>query len=231
MLLAAFGLFGLCLRRYRTAAVFCALGGLWITLCAMPAFAGLLKLGLENQYPRYEAATYPTADAIVVLGGGDSPSFGASSHVGTGTSSVQATRAGLGLELYRESKAPIVLLSGGDGEAVDMAHQLEQQGVLAQSLKVESTSVNTYQNALYSAAILRHEGRNRILLVTSSWTMSRAAACFRRQGLEVIPAPAFDRENTRRALSWQPQRASLAQSGRWLHEYIGLLVYKLRGWA
>ena len=229
LLLIVIGLIGFCLRRYRTGAVFCALGVLWVTLCATPAFADLLQRGLENQSPQQEAASYPTADAIVVLGGGDPLPVGDDPN--DAAPSVQATRAGFGLELFRQAKAPIVLLSGGDGEALDMAHQLEQQGVPAPSLQVEPGSATTHQNALYSAAILKREGRYRILLVTSSWSMPRAAACFRREGLQVIPAPTLDREITRSGFSWRPQRASLRQSARFLHEYLGLLAYKLRGWA
>ncbi|MHB8474356.1 MAG: YdcF family protein [Gammaproteobacteria bacterium] len=230
LLLIGIGLFGLCLRRYRTGAAFCALGVVWITLCATPAFAGLLKRGLENRYPQHEAASYPTADAIVVLGGGDP--LPVSDDPDDVAPSVQATRAGFGLELFRQAKAPIVLLSGGDGEAIDMAHALERLGVPAASVEVESSSATTHQNALYSAAILKREGRYRILLVTSSWSMRRAAACFKREGLEVIPAPALDRRPIpHAATSWRPQRASLRQSARFLHEYLGLLVYELRGWA
>ncbi|MHB8494511.1 MAG: YdcF family protein [Casimicrobiaceae bacterium] len=229
-LLVVLGLFGLCLRRYRTGAAFCALGVVWITLCATPAFAGLLQRGLENRYPQHEAACYPTADAIVVLGGGDP--LPVSDDQDNAAPSVQATRAGFGLELFRQAKAPIVLLFGGDGEALDMAHQLEQQGVPTPSLQVEPGSATTHQNALYSAAILKREARYRILLVTSSWSMLRAAACFKREGLEVVPAPALDRKPVpHAATSSRPQRASLHQSARFLHEYLGLLAYKLRGWT
>ena len=73
MILIAIGLLCLCFRRYRTGATFGILGVLWIVLCATPAFAGLLRRGLVDPYPAHQAFEYPSADAIVVLGGGDPP--------------------------------------------------------------------------------------------------------------------------------------------------------------
>ena len=230
-LLVVIGLVFLCFKRYRAAGISCALGVLWVVACATPRFVGLLQHGLEYAYPRIDATQYPTADAIVVLGGGDPLEW---SHPGDPKlQDLRVTRPGFGLELFRNARAPIILLSGGgSGEAIEMAGHLEQLGVPASALRVESRSLTTHENALYSAVILKREGRRRILLVTSSWAMPRAAASFRRQGIEVIPAPSFDRASIpSTTTAWLPQRALLWQSGRFLHEYLGMLFYQLRGWA
>lgn len=229
-LLLALGLLLLGFRQYRAGVLAALLGAAWVTVCATPAFARMLQQGLENQSPRAEADDHPAADAIVVLGGGDPLpcclDAGASPH------SLKTTRTGFGLLLFRRARAPIVLLSGGAGEALEMADGLARLGVPARSLRMESRSTTTYENARYSAAMLKHEGRQRILLVTSVWAMPRAAAAFRRQGLEVFPAPSFDSVPMPTATAaWRPQRASLRQSGRFLHEYFGLWYYQLRGWA
>jgi uncharacterized SAM-binding protein YcdF (DUF218 family) len=230
-LLIGIGLVFLCFRHYRTGAITCALGIAWVVLCATPSFVRLLQHGLESGYSRIDAAQYPTADAIVVLGGGDPLRL---SHPGNTTlQDLSMTRPGFGLALFRHERAPILLLSGGgSGEAVEMAGQLAKFGVPRSAMRVEYKSLTTHENALYSAAILKPEGRQRILLVTSAWAMPRAAASFRRQGLDVIPAPSFDRSTTSPTnVGWLPRRALLWQSGRFLHEYLGLLFYKLRGWA
>jgi uncharacterized SAM-binding protein YcdF (DUF218 family) len=226
--LTAVGAVWLCFRRYRTAAAFFTASVLWLALCATPAFAAWLQRGLESQYPPRAASSYPAADAIVVLGGGELPHVGESS--GNQASTARETRAGLGLELFRQGHAPIILLSGGDHEAKQMAHLLEQQHVPAAARRIEDVSRDTHQNALYSAALLKREKRQRILLVTSSWHMPRAAASFKRQGLVVIPAPTSEPPSPA-AASWLPSRAALRQSARWLREYFGLWIYKLRGWA
>lgn len=226
-LLIVIGLLFLCFRHYRTGLVSCTLGVLWVVLCATPSFVGLMQHGLERGYPRIDAAQYPTADAIVVLGGGDPLRLLDAQGRAV---DLEVTRPGFGLALFRDGRAPIVLLSGGgSGEAMEMAGHLKQLGVPASALRVESQSLTTHENALYSAAILKREGRHRILLVTSAWAMPRAAASFRRQGIDVIPAPSFDASHT--PPTWPRWRLSLWQSGRFLHEYVGLLFYKLRGWA
>lgn len=225
--LIAIGLLLLCFRHYRSGVISCALGILWVVLCATPGFVGLLQHGLESAYPRIDAAQYPTADAIVVLGGGDPLRF---NRINGKPVDLGDTRPGFGLALFRDGRAPIVLLSGGgSGEAIEMAGHFKQLGVPASAMRVEARSLTTHENALYSAVILKREGRHRILLVTSSWAMRRAAASFRHQGIDVIPAPSFDRSPS--PSTWPHWRESLWRSGRFLHEYLGLLYYKLRGWA
>ena len=224
-MLVACGLLCLSLRRYRVAAAFGLLGISWIILCATPAFAEWLRAGLVNSHPIRPASEYPTADAIVVLGGGDPPDFG------LGTGKEQTNRTGFALELYHTTRAPVILLSGGAGEAAEMAQALEQQGVPPSALRTEPDSVTTYQNATYSAQILKREQLHRILLVDSIVPMRRAAGCFEQQGLEVIAAPIFDSYGAPvSGPRWRPQRTALFQSRRYLHEYLGMLFYKLRSW-
>ncbi len=121
-MLLAVGLVCIFLRHYRLATVLGVLGVSWIILCATPGFAGFLRRGLENSYPLRQAHDYPAVDAIVVLGGGDPPDF---DHA---NDKARNTRAGFALELYREARAPLILVSGGAGEANEMVQQLEQQG-------------------------------------------------------------------------------------------------------
>lgn len=228
--LAGAGLLCLSLRRYRIGSALVLLGVVWLALCATPAFAGWLQRGLERANPPHAAASYPHADAIVVLGGGAVPSFG--NGWDDDLAEVQGTRTGFGLELYRAGRAPIMFLTGGEREAVQMAQRLLLQGVPASALLTENASMTTYQNALYSAPLLRQHHLQRLLLVTSAMHMPRAAATFRHQGFTVIPAPAADAPvRARKDSVWLPQHGALRQSGRCLREYIGLWVYRLRGWA
>jgi uncharacterized SAM-binding protein YcdF (DUF218 family) len=228
--LAGLGLAGLSLHRYRTAVALFSMAALWLGLCATPAFAAWLQHGLEDQYPQRTASAYPTADAIVVLGGAPYPH--AEADWTNDSPSVLKSRLGFGFQLYMHARAPVILLSGGGGDAVAMAHQLARQGISPSAMRLETRSRDTHENAAFSAAILKREGRRHILLVTSSMHMPRAAASFRRQGLQVIPAPALDLSAPAKQAPtrWRPQ-AVLLRSARSLREYLGLLYYKLRGWA
>lgn len=219
------------LRRYRTAAAWAAAAALWAWISCTPAFAAWLQRGLVNQNPPKVASSYPNTDAIVVLGGGAVPDSEIDwSYDGN---RFQATRLGFGLELYRNRRAPIILLSGGKGEAKRMAEALRQQGVPANALRTEGASTNTHDNALYSAIILKREKRLGILLVTSVLHMPRAAAVFRQQGLTVIASPALGNglQPVRMRENWRPQTSAMNLSKRCLREYFGLWYYELRGWA
>lgn len=221
----------LCFRRYRTAAALFAGGVLWLTLCATPVFAGWLRWGLEKQYPALPASSYPNADLIIVLGGGKLPNLGNNER--SQANPALDTRIGFGLELIRKKRARAILVSGGRAEALKMAHLLEEQGVPAQEILVEDVSLNTHENALYSANMLNRAACARILLVTSPIHMRRALASYQRQGLCVIPAPAIvpDTSNQSQNKSWLPNPITLVRTGRYLREYFGLWAYRLLGWA
>jgi uncharacterized SAM-binding protein YcdF (DUF218 family) len=230
-LLLLLGTLWLLVRRVRVAAVLLLAGVLWLGLCSTPAFALWLQRGLTGQYPVAVAEDYPRADAIVVLGGGMVPR--PDTDWDSELADTEATRVGFGLQLFRAGRAGRLLLSGGRRAALHMEQSLRAQGVPEQAMLTESASDTTHQNALYSAAILERHGWRRILLVTSPLHMPRAAAAFRRQGLTVIPAPSIGHDRPGRPLqsSWRPQRRALLLSSRCLHEYFGLWIYQLRGWA
>lgn len=229
-MLAFLGAPFLCCRRYFIAIGLLAAATFWIGLCSTPAFATWLLRGLEHPYAQITAASYPRVDAIVVLGGGKLPQPGVA--WGTANTDVRITRLGFGLQLLRSSRASVMLVSGDD-QALQMAQKLREQGVPASVLITEAASSNTYENALYSALILKQRKLQRILLVTSRIHMSRAQASFERQGLTVIPAPAPDPFSAPRhpGYSWWPGRAALRVSAACLREYMGLWGYRLRGWA
>jgi len=228
-ILVAVGLLLLCRRRYRSALVVSAIGVCWLWLCATPVMALHLRDTLEQHYPPRAASTYPKADAIVILGGGAlSPS---SSDQDSDDAYSLATRIGFGLQLFRDARADMVLLSGSD-QAQRMARGLLWQGVPVNALQTECTSTNTHENAEFSAAMLKRAKRSRILLVTSGFHMPRAAAAFANQGLEVIPAPAYDPAYPGwQAHPWWPRRSALRLSGRCLREFAGIWWYRLRGWS
>lgn len=212
-------------------------GNRWVALS--------LVRSLEWQY--LAPAEIPTVDAIVLLGGGTEAQEAPSPMVGINSAGDRVLYA---VELYRQGKAPYLLASGGmmdwssaeNSPATDMLALLEWSGVPQEALWLQPRSRNTYEDALYSAEILRQKGARRILLVTSASHMPRAYRLFRAQGLEVIPAPTdfqvtyaewqslFDPDPRVQLLGLLPSAGNLATTSNMLKEYIGLLVYDLRGW-
>jgi uncharacterized SAM-binding protein YcdF (DUF218 family) len=91
--------------------------------------------------------------------------------------------------------------------------------------------MNTMQNAMYSARILRKSGVNKVYLVTHAVHMRRAVWAFRHQGLAVTPAPTvygMYRLNEVRTPWFIPAMQALVWSRRALYEHLGMLWYELR---
>ncbi|HXF63551.1 MAG TPA: YdcF family protein [Caldilineaceae bacterium] len=207
--------------------------------------AHLLVRSLEWRY--LPAGELPQAEAIVLLGGGTRPALPprpASEMNEAGDRMVYAA------QLYQAGKAPLVVVSGGFieflgstvPEAEAMQQLLERLGVPGEAILQEDRSRNTYENAVFVRELLDERGIRRILLVTSALHMPRSVSIFERQGFEVIPAPAdflvtwtpegqgADVGVGGRLLALLPSAESLELSTRALKEYIGTVVYRLRGW-
>ncbi|NJN47837.1 MAG: YdcF family protein [Candidatus Competibacteraceae bacterium] len=233
------GLFFL-LRRQRLGS-FCLTVSLgWLWLCAMPAFSDFLRAPLERLYPPVAIADLPNADAIVILGGGmqaAAPPHRLTFDLGPG-----ADRIWYGAQLYKAGKADQILATGGglpwfgsgQPEAPAIVQFLADLGVPEQVVLLETASMNTYQNALYSKPLLQTKGWHSVLLVTSALHMPRALATFRAQGIQAQPAPT-DFEVVpvaqKTALRWLPDAGALDSTTRALREYLGLLAYRMLKWS
>ena len=99
---------------------------------------------------------------------------------------------------------------------------------------VETGSQNTRENAEFSKSLLAAKGAKRLLLVTSAFHMPRAVPCFRKLGMQVTPVPTDYQsgwEHPEPPLGWLPDAEHLFRSKFALKEWLGLIVYRLRGWA
>jgi uncharacterized SAM-binding protein YcdF (DUF218 family) len=201
--------------------------------------ARALMRPLEDQ-SRDSGLDVPSAQAIVVLGGAIRMPSGIHHSAGLIDSSDRLLAA---YRLYRGGKAPLIFCSGGNNpmsgqsgktaEAVRMARLLEEWNVPSAAIQVEGESINTRENAIRSYQALAPRGIRRILLVTSAFHMPRAAGAFRKVGFEVIAAPADFHagwEEPDILSRWLPRADNLVYSETALHEWLGLAIYRLRGW-
>ena len=148
---------------------------------------------LEQKYSPPVQVEELGADVIVMLGGGairDSKDVD-----GEGTLCASpANRLLTAVRLQKKLDLPI-LLSGGQvysdsgSEAIISGRILQSLEVPENKILLETKSVNTTQNAIYSAEILREKNFRRPIVVTSAFHMNRAVLNFSKQGYEVIPCP------------------------------------------
>jgi len=201
-----------------------------LLLLSLNPLVWLFSRPLEIWYDQHPTPGEP-ADAIVVLAGAvasplpDRPY----SMIGPDT----YVRLHHASWLFKHWAPQPVLASGGgeDGKSYSqiMRHFLEAEGVPSDKIWVEDRSQSTYENALYGAQILRQHGISRIALVTDARSMLRAEACFRKQGLTVVPAPFrfYNMDLTLEDLL--PTWRAIESNGETIHELVGLLWYWFRG--
>lgn len=205
-----------------------------------------LLRSLEWQY--LPPAAPPAAEVIVLLGGGEEAAAPPQPLPGLNDAGDRALYAAW---LYQQEAAPHILVSGGvvgvDGPASGsgaeaMAQLLGIMGVPQDAIWLEPHSRNTYENAVETKKLLDPQGIRRIILVTSALHMPRSQAIFAKQEFDVIPAPTdyhvtqaewdyyWTPDPSIQAFNLFPSAEALDLTVRALKEYLGMAVYRLRGW-
>lgn len=202
-------------------------------LCTPIVGNGLMAIVEKDIHPlRLEDAL--TAKAIVILAGGSFPN--AVEYGRDAPSNLTLERLEYGAFLHRETGLPILVTGGSPEsskpEAETMLRVLQDEfGVPVKW--VETKSMDTRQNALYSAALLAPSGVKRVLVVSHAWHLPRAQIAFANAGLEMIPAPtrfghALQKDPGYAIFAFLPQVRALAKSTYALHELLGMIWYRLR---
>jgi uncharacterized SAM-binding protein YcdF (DUF218 family) len=227
-------------RWTRLGLVVATIGGALLYLVSTPIVADYLIGSIRNlagAMPILPSDTPP--GAIIVLSAdyrrSDPP--GQSDTVGPLTLERLAEAA----RIERRLGLP-VLVSGGRPAGVDNSLAGMMSTVLQDDFRVpvqwrEDRSLNTFENAAFSADILRRAGVPSALLITHCRDMARALWSFHAVGYPVTPAicshqqSAGPRQNNEVAQSLSmseffPEVPSLLISYRALHELIGLGWYR-----
>lgn len=148
------------------------------------------------------------------------------------------------LELYKKGRVKQIMITGGSGsishpeqlEALYIRKYLLNIGVPDSSIIVEYQSKNTHENALYSKQLLdKRHFKGSILLVTSSFHMRRTMACFAKEGFINITPYVTNKFTGKRKFEWDycfiPNVEALSSLGLVLHETVGYLTYKVKGYV
>ena len=213
---------------------------LWV--CSTSPVSTALARSLEWQYSYPE--DIPQADAIVVLGGGTEPAIAPRKYVEVNSAGDRVIAAA---QLFRDGKAPVLILSGGNIDwmsngsstpADQMAAILSFLDIPSSAMILENTSQNTYENAVNVKAIMEEKGFKTVLLVTSAMHMPRSVMLFQQQGISVIPIPVDysvveSSENELPLLDklygLMPSVGNLALTTNVMKEYIGIWTYSIKG--
>jgi uncharacterized SAM-binding protein YcdF (DUF218 family) len=202
---------------------------LLIWLSSLTPFADMLLAKREQGLLLPEKIN---GDAIVVLGGGISGDARDMSGSGVLTED-SLSRIVTAARLERKLKVP-VLVSGGavfkdtKPEARIMKRYLVDLGVPEDRIIEESKSRDTLENARYTRDICTRRGYRKIVLVTSAYHMKRAVTAFRKNGVEVIPYPAYidERRTSYSIMELLPSASAMTAVSNVVREYLGSLFYR-----
>jgi uncharacterized SAM-binding protein YcdF (DUF218 family) len=195
-----------------------------------PFVAGALLTALQRHPPLPANGALPAADAIVVLSA-EADVTGAE-YGGTVAGPTTMQRLRYGAALQRRTGLPLLVSGGVPARgAPSLAATMAAAATNELGVPVrwqEDRSADTFENAAFSAALLREHGVRRVLLVTSAWHMPRAAAAFAANGLDVVAAPTGFRAEPESGLQLVPDWRALRDTCLALHELLGAAWYAVR---
>ena len=212
--------------------LFLSLGIAGLFAVTWPPADWLLSRPLEARYPVRPFASGPVQAIVVLSSAVQPPDFERPYALADAETYSRCRHAAW---IHQHFPVP-VLVSGGIGRggsqpaAVAMRELLEQAGVSRNSIWSEDRSRTTYENALFSSQILRSKRIEKVALVVDATSMLRAEACFRKQGIDVVPAPCRFRQFGPLADELWPSWKAIRQNEATLHEALGYGWYWLRGW-
>ncbi|MDH5602398.1 MAG: YdcF family protein [Cyclobacteriaceae bacterium] len=144
------------------------------------------------------------------------------------------------VQLYKKGLVRKILISGGHGafknfstsEAENLKNAFLLMGVPASDLLTETESKNTHQSAVNCRKIV--EGKyHDIVLISSSFHLKRARACFKKADIpvDIFPVDFYSSERKLTPEAWIPNQGALNNWSVVFHEILGIMAYKIMGYA
>jgi uncharacterized SAM-binding protein YcdF (DUF218 family) len=225
----------LALGRIRPGRLLCVAGGTGIVLFGLLPLSHYLAVPLEARFAQPELPSQIAG--VVLLAGAERPA--ATEAHGEPQLNFRASRYTATLRLAERYPAARVVFTGGP--AVDPGTgRLEQTGVAKElfattgvdpaRVSFEERSGDTCESAANTRALVQPRAGETWVVVTSAMHVPRAVACFRAVGWDVVAQPA-DYQVVPGGLNLGSFRIAdnLALLDAALHEWLGLLYYRLTG--
>lgn len=196
-------------------------------LLATPCVADQLIWALEHRIPANQSGG-ASPGAIVVLSGDIDHT-----DVGVRLGLLSLERVYFAAEQYRESSLPILVTGGPIGDANPAVADLMAEtlsgafGIPVRWREIKART--TYENAEYSARILKNAGINTVIVVTQRWHMPRAIWSFGKFGIRGLPTKFAPGTGSHRLELGDlvPTAAGLLRSTYATHELLGIVYYKM----
>ena len=210
------------------------MGLIVLVVCSLPIFSNRLIAYLEHNYQLKNISEVDTADAIVVLSG--MVRTIQTNEVLSYEFSESVDRIFAGIDLFKENKAPSLILTRGtvpwsvgkpEGEYLqDIAIKY---GVPRKNILLTENVQNTDQEAKSVKKILTIDAP-KVILVTSAFHMPRAQKVFEAVGIRIVPFPVDFRNASSKLtfMHFMPSAKSIWETSFFVKEMIGRTYYNLK---
>jgi uncharacterized SAM-binding protein YcdF (DUF218 family) len=204
---------------------------------SVPALSNAMVGAIEDMYgvPTIAPSVKGDDTYIVVLSGGWFRAVQEGYEIKLGEASWERTDAAVALWMKVGGTLVFTgapLPDGSNSVAQLMADLARRLGVPKDRILVEAHSRNTHENLLFTERDFHISQKPRVVVLTSALHMSRSVAIAERLGIHVIPYPCDFRADKRPTWQmWLPSNDAAAATEEVLHEIVGILAYRLRGWA
>jgi uncharacterized SAM-binding protein YcdF (DUF218 family) len=102
---------------------------------------------------------------------------------------IKSARVAAAIPLVTRFGNAKIVVSGAFQEAVDGRNILIAAGISSSRIDIETQAKNTWENAMFTRALIEREAKAPWILITSGLHMPRAIGAFRQAGFNVIGVP------------------------------------------
>ena len=210
------------------------MGLIVLVVCSLPIFSNRLIAYLEHNYQLKNISEVDTADAIVVLSG--MVRTIQTNEVLSYEFSESVDRIFAGIDLFKENKAPSLILtrgtvpwSVGKPEGEYLRDVAIKYGVPRKNILLTENVQNTDQEAKSVKKILTIDAP-KVILVTSAFHMPRAQKVFEAVGIRIVPFPVDFRNASSKLtfMHFMPSARSIWETSFFVKEMIGRTYYNLK---
>ncbi|MGO8739659.1 YdcF family protein [Rhodoblastus sp.] len=222
--------------RWRPGRALALASAIALALIVFSPASALLIRPLEDRFPQ-QSEIMPPPKGIIVLGGAVNEQIArARDQVTLNEAAARMTEGAALARLYPQA---LLVFSGGSGALIDSSAKeadvarllWRELGVPESQMHFEDHSRNTYENALFTKALVNPQKNETWLLVTSAYHMPRAMGVFRALGMAPEPFP-VDYRTQGNATDFRPPgdgARAMMNFETATREWVGLLIYRLTG--
>lgn len=221
------GLYFLYINRSKLAKQFLSASFLLLFLFSYPPFSNFLVKNLENQYPKYDYKT--EIEYIHVLGNGHNTDK--TQPISSNLNTTSTKRVLEGIIIHKQTPNSKLIFTGYSGSTDTSNAKMNAilasvLGIKDEAMIINGKPVDTREEAAFTKTIV---GDKPFALVTSATHIPRAMMIFRSFGMNPIAAPTNYYKEDFRGYFRKPSARYFFISTVAVHEYLGMVLARVRG--